>query len=255
MEGIQEAAISPLRGLTRPRTRDTFIHPGGADMDPIGNTQSIIADLHPGEHVCGLYSTDDDQCEFLVRFIRQAIQNGEKILYIVNVQTAAQLKAKVAAAQIDVDALLTKGQLVILTAKDTYLKDGEFNPDKMTTLLRAETERALADGYPALRSAAEMMWALAGEPGSERLIEYESRLNSSYPHPKLYALCQYDHRRFDAELLLDVLHTHPKVVVDKRGFDNSRMYFVPPEGFLGTDRLSAMLDQWLQNLSMQQTSG
>jgi hypothetical protein len=127
-------------------------------------------------------------------------------------QTAAQLQALLADAGIDVESLLAKGQLVILTAKEAYLKDAQFDPDKMITLLREETEKALAEGYPALGVTGEMTWALAGEPGSERLVEYESLLNHYFPKSECYAVCQYDRRRFDAEMLLDILHTHPKVM-------------------------------------------
>jgi MEDS: MEthanogen/methylotroph, DcmR Sensory domain len=219
------------------------------------NTNSVtlpsIDQMHSGEHICGMYRTDADQRELVVDYIRRGLENNEKIIYLVNVQTAVQLKSTFAAAHLDIDGPLARGQLVILTAKDTYLKGGRFDPDRMIALLRSETEKALAEGYTALRGTGEMTWALAGEPGSERLIEYESMLNTAFPHPKCYALCQYDRRRFDAELLLDVLHTHPKVLVDKQGFDNSEMYFVPQEGFLGADRLSATLDRWLHNLSRQ----
>ena len=62
-------------------------------------------------------------------------------------------------------------------------------------------------------------------------------------------MCQYDRRRFDAEMLLDILHTHPKVLFGKVGLDNSEMYYVPPEMFLERDRQSATLDTWLKNLS------
>ena len=118
----------------------------------------------------------------------------------------------------------------------------------MIQLLGEETDKALAEGYTALRATGEMTWALAGEPGSERLVEYESRLNHFFPDNKCYAVCQYDRRRFDSEMLLDILHTHPKVLFGKEGFDNSRMYYVPPELFLERDRQSATLDTWLKNL-------
>jgi hypothetical protein len=119
----------------------------------------------------------------------------------------------------------------------------------MIALLREETDKALAEGYAALRVTGEMTWALAGEPGSERLVEYESKLNHFFPDSKCYAICQYDRRRFDAEMLLDILHTHPKVLYGTDGFENGDMYFVPTDSFLAGDRQSAMLDRWLHNLT------
>ncbi len=212
-----------------------------------------VGRMQPGDHYCGIYQSDEDHRVLVVDFIRQGIANREKMLYIVNLQTAAQLKATLAEAELDVDPLIEEGQLVILTAKDAYLRDGEFDPDKMIKLLREETDKALAEGYPALRITGEMTWALSGEPGSERLIEYEAMLNRFFPDSKCYALCQYDRRRFDAEMLLDILHTHPQVLYGQGAFDNSRMYYVPPDSFLGSDRQTGVLDRWLSNLSHQHT--
>ena len=205
--------------------------------------------MHAGDHYCGIYSTDEEHRALVIEFIRHGVERREKILYIVNLQTAAQLEALLASAGLDVETLLASGQLVIMTAKDVYLKDGAFEPDKMITLLGEETARALEAGYTALRVSGEMTWALAGEPGSERLVEYEAKLNVFFPESQCYAMCQYDRRRFDAEMLLDILHTHPSVLFGKHGFDNSHMYFVPPAAFLQADRPRAVLDQWLHNLS------
>jgi MEDS: MEthanogen/methylotroph, DcmR Sensory domain len=211
-----------------------------------------IANMHVGDHYCGIYRTDEDHRTLVIDFIRHGVERGEKMLYIVNIQSAAQLKETLETGGVDAQALIQKGQLVIVTAKEAYLKGGEFNPDKMITLLKAETEKALEEGYQALRVTGEMTWALAGEPGSERLVEYESKLNQFFPNNKCYAMCQYDRRRFDSEMLLEILQTHPKVLFGLEGFDNSRMYFVPPEAFLRSDRQSAVLGRWLENLSSRQ---
>jgi hypothetical protein len=213
-----------------------------------------IARMHSGDHYCGIYRTDEDHRAIIVDYIRQGVAKHEKMFYIVNIHTATQLKVLLAGAGIDVNELVAKGQLVILTAKEAYLKEGQFDPDKMITLLGEETDRALAEGYAALRATGEMTWALAGEPGSERLVEYESRLNEFFPNKKCYAVCQYDRRRFDAEMLLDILHTHPKVLFGREGFDNSEMYFIPNKLFGSTDRQGAMLDTWLKNLSSRGTA-
>jgi hypothetical protein len=218
-------------------------------MGPNSAILPSIARMHSGDHYCGIYRTDEDHRAIIVDYIREGVRKHEKMFYIVNIQTAAQLKATLAKADIDVDGLVDSGQLVILTAKEAYLRDGQFDPKKMIALLGEETDKALAEGYSALRATGEMTWALAGEPGSERLVEYESMLNEFFPNKKCYAVCQYDRRRFDADMLLDILHTHPKVLFGREGFDNSEMYFVPNESFTGGDRQGAILDTWLKNLS------
>lgn len=212
---------------------------------------SSIERMQPGDHYCGVYRTDDDWRAIIVDFIKGGIARNEKIVYLVNLTSAEQLRAILRDAGIGVDALIDKGQLMIVTAKEAYLKDGQFEPDKMIALLGEETDKAIAEGYTALRATGEMTWALAGEPGSERLVEYESRINELFATHKLYGLCQYDRRRFDSEMLLDILHVHPNVLFGKEGFDNSQMYYVPPQAFLERDRQSATLDTWLKNLTLK----
>lgn len=208
-----------------------------------------IAHMQPGDHYCGVYRTDADKLAFVVDFVREGITRNEKMVYIVNVQTPDQLRVTLGDAGVDVDRLLVSGQLQIMSAQEAYLKGGEFDPIKMVDLLREETDQAIAEGYSAMRCTGEMTWALAGEPGSERLIEYEALLNRFFPDSRCYGVCQYDLRHFDSEMLLDIIYSHPKVLYGKEGFDNSKMYYVPPERIRNRDRQGAMLETWLANLS------
>ncbi len=134
----------------------------------------------------------------------------------------------------------------MLTRDDAYVRGGSFDPAGMISLLREETEKAAAEGYPCLRVTGEMSWALRGLPGSERLIEYESELNRFFPGSRCLALCQYDRRRFPAELLLRVLETHPVAVVGTRIYEN--LYFISPEEFAGPGRHAPELQRRLRNL-------
>ena len=206
--------------------------------------------MRPGDHYCGIFRCDADQRRIVVDFVRLGIERHEKMLYLVHLQTADRLRSTLLDAGIDVDALVSSGQLIIQAAKEVYLVDGVFQPELMIEMLGKETADAVEAGYAALRVTGEMSWALAGDPGSERLIEYEALLNDFYATgAKSYSICQYDQRRFDADLLTDVLHTHPSVLLDTEGFDNASMYYVPPEAFLTADRASGILETRLANLS------
>jgi hypothetical protein len=58
-----------------------------------------------------------------------------------------------------------------------------------------------------------MTWVLRGLPGSEWLIEYETRLDELLHGSTCLVICQYDQRRFHPEVLSGVLGTHPVSVV------------------------------------------
>ncbi len=69
--------------------------------------------------------------------------------------------------------------------------------------LEAETEHAGAEGYSGLRVSVEMSGALKGHTGSERRIDVEAKLNAFLPGSGCLALCQYDRRRFDAQMRIE----------------------------------------------------
>jgi len=205
-----------------------------------------LAELRPGDHLCCLYETEEEHRAVLLPFLRQGLERGEKVIYIVDAHTGETVLDYLRADGVTVDSHLKSGQLRILSRDDTYLRQGVFDPEGMIALVRTETARALAEGYPALRVTGEMTWALRGLPGSERLIEYEAKLNDFFPGSKCLAICQYDRRRFDPAVLLDVLHTHPIAVIGTEVYEN--YCYEPPSTFL-ENRPAARLHQWAQALA------
>jgi PAS domain S-box-containing protein len=79
------------------------------------------------------------------------------------------------------------------------------------------------------------------------LIEYEARLNAFFPGSQCLAICQYDRRRFDPAVLLEVLRTHPTAIIGTEVHDN--FYYIPPVELLGDDPAAAELRYWVHNLA------
>jgi KaiC/GvpD/RAD55 family RecA-like ATPase len=103
-----------------------------------------ITDLAPGDHLCCLYETEEEHRAVLTPFLRQGLERGEKVLYIVDAHQTESLFAYLREDGLEVEPYLARGQLCILTSADTYLGQGVFDPDAMVALLRSETARALA---------------------------------------------------------------------------------------------------------------
>jgi hypothetical protein len=113
------------------------------------NTRSLrtIEDLGPGDHLCCLYQTEEEHRAVLTPFLRQGLERGEKVVYIVDAHTAETILGYLRDDGMDVQPYLARGQLALLTPEDAYLRPGVFDPDAMVALLRAETEQALTEGY------------------------------------------------------------------------------------------------------------
>ncbi len=210
------------------------------------HSSGIVADLAPGDHICCLYETEDQYRAAIAPFLRQGLERNEKVLYITDARPRDTILDYLRDDGLDVEPYLDSGQLSILTSDETCLRGGAFDPQAMLVLLQVDTEQALADGYSALRVTTEMAWALWGSSGSERLLEYEARLNEFFLDSQCLALCQYDRRLFGPVVLVDVLHTHPIVVIGAEAFDN--FYYTPPTGASGSERPEAMLLRWMENL-------
>jgi DNA-binding CsgD family transcriptional regulator len=212
-----------------------------------GGPLRTIADLETGDHVCCLYQTEEEHQAVLTAFLRQGLERGEKVLYIVDIHAAEVVLRYLRDDGLDVEPFLSRGQLTILSRDETYVQEGRFDPDRMMALLRTETEQALIEGYQALRVTGEMTWALQGYHGSERLIEYETRVNEVFRGGRCLAICQYNRPAFPAALLLDVLCTHPIVIVGTTIYDN--FYYLSPTNLLGHEPADARLRNWVEQLA------
>jgi hypothetical protein len=75
-----------------------------------------------------------------------------------------------------------------------------------------------------------MTWALRQVPGVEELVSYESELNRFLPRYPQVILCLYDLERFSGEIIIDLLKTHPRVLLGSMVLDNPN--YLEPDEFL-----------------------
>ncbi|MCW3097304.1 MAG: sensory transduction histidine kinase [Chthonomonadaceae bacterium] len=76
----------------------------------------------------------------------------------------------------------------------------------------------------------EVEWAVEDRPLLNDVLEYETRLNYALPKYDDVVLCMYDLAKFDAGVAMDILRTHPMVII--RGVLQENVFFVPPDEFL-----------------------
>jgi signal transduction histidine kinase len=90
-----------------------------------------------------------------------------------------------------------------------------------------------------------MTWVLGEDPQMDRLIEYEGKLNRLYGDADCIGLCQYNRERFPAEILSDVIRTHPHLIYEYTVCHNH--HYTPPEEFFGV-RPASEVDRMLETL-------
>jgi hypothetical protein len=184
--------------------------------------------LVPGSHVCAFYRGDGDRDQLLIGYLSAGLTAGDKCICIVDSAGAAKRLEALPGARGEPGPF--DGQLDIHLPESTYLAHGEFNSSDMLMFWTDSMTKAEVEGYSFCRLVGEMTWALRDVPGVEHLIGYESELNrvtSSYP---VVVLCMYDLDRFSGEVVVNVVKTHPQVLV--QGILVENPYYIGPDEFL-----------------------
>lgn len=221
----------------------------GIEPSPLG-LRAALESLQPHDHLCLIYESRDEWRQAAIPFVAIGLERGEKCIYVVDANTARQIRRHLVEEGVNTTAAERSGKLAILHHTEAYTTDGTFDPDRMISMLADETKKALADGYPALRVTGEMTWVLRGHPGSDRVLEYEAKLNRDlFPRYPCVAICQYNRWEFSPEIIKGVVLTHPLLIRGSRLYHN--FYYVPPEEYLSDTQAEREVQHWLNNLERE----
>jgi MEDS: MEthanogen/methylotroph, DcmR Sensory domain len=189
-------------------------------------------ELVPGDHVCAFYRGLTERDEILIPYLQEGLRAGDKCICVVDGTEPEAVLASLT-GELDVESRVATHQIDLLTSRQTYLRGDAFSPQAMLDFWDESVGAALrGTGFSFARSVGEMTWALREMPGVHELVGYESELNRFLPRYPQVILCLYDLERFSGELLVEILKTHPKVLVGSTVVENP--YYVEPDEFLAT---------------------
>ena len=181
-------------------------------------------------HICAFFNSTDEEHRVLRSFLTDGFDQGERAFHIVDPELRDDHLKRLADAGIDVQQGMDTGQLEVRPWQDAYLREGRFDQDAMLALIEEVLKSGAAAGYPLTRLLAHMEWALLDKPGVDDLLEYETRLNHILPNYADPVVCTYDLSKFGSSVAMDIMRTHPVVVIG--GVLHENPFFVPPEQFL-----------------------
>jgi MEDS: MEthanogen/methylotroph, DcmR Sensory domain len=185
--------------------------------------------LRETRHICAFFHSRDEQNRMLMPFFKEGFDRGEKLFHIVDTRRRDEHLHACGAAGIDVEVAQVSGQLEVQNWEDAYLKDGFFDVDRMIRMLE-DVLRGSREKHGLTRIMGNMEWSLETLPGVTGIIEYESKINylsAKYPDPML---CVYDVNRYSGSVVMDILRTHPLVIVG--GVLQENPLYVSPDQFL-----------------------
>jgi signal transduction histidine kinase len=199
-----------------------------------------------GDHLCLVYERPEEQWSAVIPFMTEGLARNEACLYVVDDRELDEVRQAFLEAGVDVDAHVRSGQLIFATKREAYLRSGGFDPEAMISFLDATVREAVAAGRTGFRVTGEMTWALGEACGCERLVEYEAHLSHFFPGSRALAICQYNRKRFSADMIREVLRTHPVAIVGNQVCPN--LYYEPPDMVLGQGSTEQRVEWMIQQL-------
>jgi hypothetical protein len=183
-------------------------------------------------HACAFVDSRDEQYEILLPYLQEGLACKERLITMVGKVNLHDHCERLRRGGLDPDVLEARGELSVSTSEESFPRDGSTTPSSILAGWEANLDEAERSGYSGVRGFREMDSALAASRRTDDLLEHEARVNFlalRMAHP---VVCVYDVNNVSGRLIMEILSTHPKVIVGGRLHENP--YFVSPEAYLTT---------------------
>lgn len=181
-----------------------------------------------GFHVCHIYNEDRERAKMMAEFFKEALNEGNKILCVVDTISPHEISEELDHLGIDPQTIETG--FVKIDNESAYNPSGNFDPDSVLTNIGSYVKQAKQDGFTGLHISGDMAWVLRDKISTPQLMEYETKVLDYQKITPCTAICEYDARKFDGGLIMDILSVHPLMLV--RGQIVKNPFFITPKEFL-----------------------
>jgi hypothetical protein len=195
--------------------------------------------LNAGDHICGVYSTEEELCSMVAPYLAEGLERGERCWFLSSAQGDAGVRRGLTEQGVDLLGEIGRGALVFADSTAAYAVRGRFDPEETMAVFRAAIEDALKDGFSGFRAAAEMSWVMDVEGGEERLITYEALLKSVFAKGHATGLCLYHRDRMPLDLIAGAFATHPVMRGPEADYQRNPYYDPGVTTAVGAARISA----------------
>lgn len=181
-------------------------------------------------HLCAFFRNRDDEYRVTLPFISEGYQQGDRAFHIVDPARREDHRRRLTAGGLDVARLEAEGALEVRDWNSAHLRDGRFDRKRMIALAAEARANSRRLGFRQTRFVTHMEWALVSGTSTERLAEYESTATHAVRPDGDPVICVYDLTRWGGQALVDVIRTHPLIIIG--GILHENPFFVPPDEFL-----------------------
>jgi anti-anti-sigma regulatory factor len=219
--------------------------PDGQAMETPWFAERPVSHVRPGDHGWLAYGSAEERDQVIGTYLREGLETDEKVVYVTDAPPD-RLPGLGPRHLVDVDALLGKRQLRVLTRQEACLdRSGAFEPAMMAEIIDREVGTAFDQGFRAVRVTTDYSWLLheAGRSGLGRMLGCEHRVGDAVsPSTMAMAICQIDRRACPPDQLIALRDTHEVLVEVNPEFDDGILKIVrtfEPDGLRVEGELDA----------------
>jgi hypothetical protein len=174
--------------------------------------------IPPGSHICQLYSKVTEIPGVTARLMRVGLSLSEKCMFAAAPAQIKEFREELQKLQIDVDAAIEAGQLLLYEEREMFLANGKrFDPYSLLSSHQTFIAQALREGWQAVRISIDMTWLTKDIATPEQILKYEAASDAvfTFQNAPIIALMHYDHSKLVPSLVVEMLKLHPIAVVGK----------------------------------------
>src|ERR1700743_1394073 len=170
-----------------------------------------VTELGAEDHACLTFGESEELFDLTAAFVRDGLAAGLKVVWVSEAGrglAGGELERRGVA----VEAALANGQMTAAGCEGRLLSGQAFRADAAVGWLAGALASSSRQGFPGLRVALDMSWALRPVAGIEELTEFEEGIAAALEGSTAAVLCQYDRERFDPVTLASVAGFHTRAV-------------------------------------------
>ena len=170
-----------------------------------------ITELTVDDHACLTFGEAEELFDLTAAFVRDGLEAGLKVMWLSDAGPGPAV-SELSRRGVKVEPAMGAGQMTAAGCEGQLLSGQVFSADAAIGWLTRQLASSKELGFPGLRIAVDMSWALRPVTGVEQLPQFEEGIAAALAGTTASVLCQYDRDRFDPVTLASVAASHSRSV-------------------------------------------
>lgn len=180
-------------------------------MTADASASAQITELTVDDHACLTFGEAEELYDLTAAFVRDGLAAGLKVMWLSEAGQGLAV-TELTRRGIAAEPAIAAGQLIPASCEGRLLSGQEFRAQAAVGWVTGQVASTRRQGYPGLRVAVDMGWALRPVTGIEQLPAFEEGIATTLAETTASVLCQYDRDRFDPVTLASVAGFHTRAV-------------------------------------------